>query len=206
MQSLSKNEIRATYRKKRFKLTQKEVEYKSKLITENFINNTLPKLLKIKPNANFGIYIDSYNEVRTKSLIEHFLENKINLSHPKIVAKNSELKFISFDKNSVLGNSEFYEKIQEIKQGPEILPDFLIVPLVACDKELNRIGMGGGFFDRTMAHFTTINHNFLSIGLAYNFQLLDYRINTLETDKNLDCCAFESFNISANTDIIDFRS
>ena len=35
--------------------------------------------------------------------------------------------------------------------GPELVPDFLLVPLLAFDDTGNRLGYGGGFYDRTLA-------------------------------------------------------
>ena len=48
-------------------------------------------------------------------------------------------------------------------------PDIIFVPLVAFDKDFNRIGYGGGFYDRYMAKFNK-RKNFVTIGLAYSFQ------------------------------------
>lgn len=36
-------------------------------------------------------------------------------------------------------------------EGPEMLPDIVISPLVGFDPQLYRLGYGGGFFDRTLA-------------------------------------------------------
>ena len=48
-------------------------------------------------------------------------------------------------------------------------PDFLLVPLVAFDKNRNRIGYGGGFYDRYIKKLKK-KKKFLTIGLAYSFQ------------------------------------
>ena len=50
-----------------------------------------------------------------------------------------------------------------------IYPDILLVPLVAFDKSLNRVGYGGGFYDRYIKKIKK-NKNILTIGLAYSFQ------------------------------------
>ncbi|MDH2925252.1 5-formyltetrahydrofolate cyclo-ligase [Nicoletella semolina] len=47
--------------------------------------------------------------------------------------------------------------------------EMLFVPLVACDKNANRIGMGGGFYDRTLSQ----SPHLVSVGLAHRFQQLD---------------------------------
>ena len=48
-------------------------------------------------------------------------------------------------------------------------PDILLVPLVAYDKNLNRIGYGGGFYDRYFEKLKKIK-KIITIGLAYSYQ------------------------------------
>ena len=48
-------------------------------------------------------------------------------------------------------------------------PNILLVPLVAFDKDLNRIGYGGGFYDRYISKIKK-RKKIISIGLAYSFQ------------------------------------
>ena len=50
-----------------------------------------------------------------------------------------------------------------------IYPDILLVPLVAYDKNFNRIGYGGGFYDRYINRIKKIK-KIITIGLAYSFQ------------------------------------
>ena len=45
---------------------------------------------------------------------------------------------------------------------------FLLVPMVAFDKKLNRVGYGGGFYDRYIGKIK--NKKIFTIGLAYSFQ------------------------------------
>ena len=45
----------------------------------------------------------------------------------------------------------------------------MLVPLVAYDKNLNRIGYGGGFYDRYIKRIKK-RKKILTIGLAYPFQ------------------------------------
>ena len=50
-----------------------------------------------------------------------------------------------------------------------LYPNILLVPLVAFDKHFNRIGYGGGFYDRYIKKMKK-NKNITTIGLAYSFQ------------------------------------
>jgi 5-formyltetrahydrofolate cyclo-ligase len=57
--------------------------------------------------------------------------------------------------------------------------DMVFVPLVAFDKRGNRLGMGGGFYDRTFAFKQRRNHwcGPSLIGLAHDFQCVDQLLN-----------------------------
>ena len=59
--------------------------------------------------------------------------------------------------------------IAEPISAKKIYPDIIFVPLVAYDDDLNRLGYGGGYYDRKIKLLKK-NKNFLAIGLAFNFQ------------------------------------
>ena len=56
------------------------------------------------------------------------------------------------------------------KTSRTMQPDLLLVPLLAYDKFGNRLGYGGGFYDRTIKELLTINKHTTSIGLAFESQ------------------------------------
>lgn len=49
--------------------------------------------------------------------------------------------------------------------GPLVLPDIICVPLLAFDARLNRLGYGGGYYDRTLAMLSCA-----AIGVAFSWQ------------------------------------
>ena len=59
--------------------------------------------------------------------------------------------------------------IPEPISNKKIYPDILLVPLVAFDKNLNRIGYGGGFYDRYIQKIRKIK-KIVTIGFAFSFQ------------------------------------
>ena len=71
-------------------------------------------------------------------------------------------------------------------------PDILIVPLVAYDKNFNRIGYGGGFYDRYIKKIKK-NKKIITIGLAYSFQKVK-KIPINEYDIKLDFIVTEKKN------------
>ena len=51
--------------------------------------------------------------------------------------------------------------------GPEVVPDIVIAPVVGIDPRKYRLGYGGGFFDRTLA---ALSRKPLVIGIGYEMQ------------------------------------
>ena len=51
-----------------------------------------------------------------------------------------------------------------------VIPDLIMVPLVAFDKNLNRIGYGKGYYDRSLKKISKIKKKTIFLGIAYSFQ------------------------------------
>lgn len=56
--------------------------------------------------------------------------------------------------------------------------DLIIVPLLAFDRRANRLGMGGGFYDRSLAQRGHISSRPLLVGVAYDFQLVERLVSS----------------------------
>ena len=59
--------------------------------------------------------------------------------------------------------------IPEPSIGKIKFPDILLIPLLSFDKKLNRVGYGGGFYDRYIQRIKRKKKPLL-VGLAYSFQ------------------------------------
>ena len=65
----------------------------------------------------------------------------------------------------------------------KVYPDILFIPLVAFDNKLNRLGYGGGYYDRYLVKNN--NKKILKIGLALSFQKVK-KVPTNNYDQKLD--------------------
>ena len=74
--------------------------------------------------------------------------------------------------------------IPEPTSNKIMYPSILLVPLLAFDKNFNRIGYGGGFYDRYIKKIKK-DKKIITIGLAYSFQRLK-KIPTNKYDIKLD--------------------
>ena len=70
------------------------------------------------------------------------------------------------------------------KSNKKIVPDLIFVPLVGYDNNLNRLGYGGGFYDRYFEKKLKLK-KIVKIGLAFSFQKIK-KLPVNKFDKKLD--------------------
>ena len=191
--SIQKKVLRKHFKEMRLLLSNEEVIKKSKLICENFLQNLFFNINKFQ-NKTFGIYYSSMNEVKTDLLRDYFIANKIIFAFGRINFNTDYIDFIKHEYNQTFISNAKYNKIFEPLNGEVIIPDFIITPLLAFDIKLNRLGMGKGYYDRTIANIRNHNSKIKTIGLAYDFQesksILphekhDSRLDIIATEKNI---------------------
>ena len=164
-------------RKKILKVRKK----KSKNLEVNF-SNILKILSKSKTSGKIiGGYYPYNHEVNTLKILEKFEKLNYQISLPKI-RKNSQMDFFKWSLKDLLSINKY--GIPEPNTDKIVYPNILLVPLVAFDKHLNRIGYGGGFYDRYLKRVKKIK-NIMTIGLAYSFQKVQ-KIPVNKYDINLD--------------------
>ncbi len=81
--------------------------------------------------------------------------------------------------------------IPEPNKTFKIYPDILLVPLVAFDSRLYRLGYGGGYYDRYIEKLSK-KKKILTIGLGYSFQKVN-KIPNNKYDKKLDIIITEKY-------------
>ena len=112
-----------------------------------------------------GYYPYNY-EVNPLEIFKRLEKFGYYLTLPKI-SKNYHMDFFQWSTNDPLKINKYGipEPVSEVVKFPNIL----LVPLVAFDKDRNRIGYGGGFYDRYIKKLK-MKKKILTIGLAYSFQ------------------------------------
>ncbi len=135
---------------------------------------------KIKGKIIGGYYPYNY-EVDAIKILEKFETLNYKVSLPKI-KKNSQMDFFYWSRKDSLIINKY--GIPEPSSNKVVYPNILLVPLVAFDKNFNRIGYGGGFYDRYINKIKMIK-KIVTIGLAYSFQKVK-EIPVNEHDIKLD--------------------
>ena len=101
---------------------------------------------------------------------------------PFIKKTNYHLLFKSWKKGKKLFKDRF--NILTPTSGRFIRPTIMIVPLLAFDKNKNRLGYGGGFYDRTIDYVEKFN-SLETIGVAFDEQEIDL-VPSMKFDKKLN--------------------
>ena len=144
------------------------------------IYNLLKKITVLKKKI-VGGYYPVNNEIDDLEILKKFEKIKIKISLP-IIKKNFKINFIQCSLNGPFVVNKY--GIPEPSDGKVVYPDILLVPLVAFDRKLNRLGYGAGFYDR-LIQFLKKKKNIITIGLAFDFQEV-YLIPVSKYDQKLD--------------------
>jgi 5-formyltetrahydrofolate cyclo-ligase len=120
------------------------------------------------------LYAAKDNEVATDLLLEDALGSQRLVLLPKIVPATRELLIVRLRNNAELIPGIFgilEPGGTEVVAAADLGPALFCVPGLAFSRTGQRLGRGGGYFDRTLA---AIGPQTITAGLAYSFQLLDW--------------------------------
>jgi 5-formyltetrahydrofolate cyclo-ligase len=158
--------LKSKLRKKILKLREKN---NKKNIQIDF--NKIIKILKKEKITKkiIGGYYPINFEVDDLKLLEKFRKKNFNISLP-VVKKNFQMDFYQWSFSDPLKTNKY--GIPEPETKNIVYPDVLLVPLVAFDENLNRLGYGGGYYDRLIEKVSK-KKKILKIGLALSIQKID---------------------------------
>ena len=101
------------------------------------------------------------------------------------------MNFYKWKKNDLLFLNKY--GIPEPLKSNKIIPNMVLLPLLAFDKDKNRIGYGGGFYDRYLNKFLKKHKKILTVGVAFSFQKYknlpvnnkDFKLDNIITEKGI---------------------
>ena len=155
------------------KLRKKILKIREKNNTKN-IQIDFNKIIKILKKEKMtkkiiGGYYPVNFEVDDLGLLKKFKKNRFNISLP-VIKKNFQMNFYRWSFSELLKVNKY--GIPEPETKNIVYPDILLIPLVAFDKNLNRLGYGGGYYDRLIKKLSK-KKNIIKIGLALSVQKID---------------------------------
>ena len=92
-------------------------------------------------------------------------EDGYQVSLPVVGAGDAPLAFRRWEPDAAMREGAY--GIQEPVGEPAPAPDIVLVPTLGYTREGDRVGYGGGYYDRTLAALKASGHPFVSIGIAW---------------------------------------
>lgn len=192
---MNKSQIRREIRQRRNALTKQQQRFAAESLSQQLAN--LPEFKRAKRVA---LYLGNDGEIDplpTLALAEAAGKTcYLPVLHP---LKHNRIHFVRYRTGERLTTSYFGYPEPLLKHHQITQPwaiDLILMPLVAFDESGNRLGMGGGFYDRTLAFTTRTPSRPRLIGLAHQCQQIDQidvepwdiPLDAIVTDKSVIRC------------------
>ena len=148
---------------------------------------SLIKKQKKNPKSIGGYFPVNY-EIDDLEILKKLEKKKYKICLP-VVKKNFDMDFYNFSFDDPLIVNKY--GIPEPQKKNIIYPDIILIPMVGFDKSLNRLGYGGGYYDRVIEKYMK-KKKFLKIGLAFSAQkITDLPVS--KYDKKMDYIITEKY-------------
>lgn len=173
---MDKKAAREFVRKRKKQMTVEEIKVKSKKILERLLKE--PCFLQAE---TLYCYVSYNQEVMTKPLISRALAMGKKVAVPKVIGEEMEFIYL----NSLDELARGYQGIEEPTGATVAKEDnvLMILPGLAFDKRGNRVGYGGGFYDRYLNR--NQNNNYLKVAVGFDFQVMEH-LEMEECDEPVD--------------------
>lgn len=188
-----KNQVRAEVLTRRDGSSESERASASSKITERLLAH--PALLTARTVAS---YVSFRTEFDTTAFNRALLTSGKRLLLPRMVRNPNDLRFHEVSDFSAMLPGKWGILEPDAARCVEVetnLIDWILVPGVAFDRRGNRLGYGGGFYDRVLARLTS---SAARIAAAFSFQVID-RVPIDATDQTVDCVVTEIEIISIHS-------
>lgn len=182
---LQKQDLRNTMRKRHMELNA-SIPQAAKKVRDLFLRHiTLPK------ESLIALTVAQNGELDPLPLGLALLEQQHRLCLPIVTGKNKPLLFRAWKPGDSLKTGK-YNILEPLPSADIIEPDVLLIPLLAFDRQGNRLGQGGGYYDRTLASLRG-KTKILAIGLGFAAQQVpivpchrnDQRLNIIVTENEI---------------------
>ena len=190
-------ELRHTLRVDALRLRRERASGPSSIIQSLAIQKSVIGLEQWKRCHFPLLYVATNDEISTKLLMEAAFSEGKRVLVPKCVSSTTFVAVeISHYTDLVEGTYGILEPKESLLTGfieTKLVPDCVITPGVLFDRQGNRIGMGGGFYDRYFQWLQNeTSRAYISIGLCSSGQLAKETIVTEPWDIAVDIVVTEN--------------
>ncbi len=188
---MGKKELRKKNLAVRNSLAADELTFKSEEIKKKLFARQ-----DFRHKYNIMFFLTFGTEVRTEAMVREALSQGKKIIVPKTDKENNALILSwlhDYDKDLAPGIWGIPEPhVASLRPVKPAEIDLVVVPGVAFDRNGNRLGYGGGYYDR---FFTKLKKDVPLIALAFDCQIVEH-IPTGRFDKKIDCLITEDEEIN----------
>ena len=183
-----KEQVRQAAFKRRKALLADDRQLWSRMMTENFLQH-----IELPPAGSvISAYAPVNNEIDVVPLLTELIKKGYRCTVPYVVESEYRLAFLEWTPQTVMQRGIYDIPQPDPNEAEELVPNMLIVPMLAFDEQCHRMGYGSGQFDRTFASLQKI-HPFRAIGVAFEAQKFDavpvdhhdYTLDMVVTENNI---------------------
>ncbi|MGQ0456230.1 MAG: 5-formyltetrahydrofolate cyclo-ligase [Hyphomicrobium sp.] len=127
--------------------------------------------LTVRPGAVVSGFAAIRDEISPAELMTWLHAEGFRLALPVMVGKRMPLTMRAWTPGDPLASAP-WGIAEPLDDKPDVDPDVVLVPLLAFDVAGNRLGYGGGFYDRTLARLRR-EKPIVAVGVAYDEQKVD---------------------------------
>lgn len=174
---MDKTELKNYIIQKRKSISDEEVLKNSMIISEK-----LSGLEEYKMSEIILCYAGYSHEVMTDGIIKDGLSRGKKVALPKVRGKQMDFYYINSLSDLEPGYMSIPEPVtNELVSPDEVSESLMVIPGTSFDRNFNRNGYGGGYYDR----YIEKNPPKCIVGIAFEFQIFD-NIPNEEHDKKAD--------------------
>ncbi|ARP92180.1 5-formyltetrahydrofolate cyclo-ligase [Bordetella genomosp. 9] len=111
------------------------------------------------------------DEPDLRDLLNQWVETGITVALPVVRGADQPLEFRAWSPDAPMREGAY--GIPEPLDGAAVTPELVLVPTLGFTANADRVGYGGGYYDRTLAALKAAGHAFTAIGIAWSCGRLD---------------------------------
>lgn len=182
---MNKEDARTLVKEQKRKMNRVDITSYSSVVSEELFKQPFYRDASV-----IYAYLSYNQEIDTAFIIDRAWADGKIVAVPKVLS-DGVMEFYEIDSYDSIGLG--YQGIPE-PSGNTPLADYedvlILMPGLAFDRSGNRIGYGGGFYDRYLERYEAKGTNFIKVALAYDFQIFD-KLDVEEFDKKVDIILYK---------------
>ena len=174
--------------RKNFRTARSALAHSARAAAEAQINTTLWQMIAAEKPTTICAYLGRGGEVELGSICDPQLHRSTRLALPRVAGKEMHFHLYQVGDELLANQWDILEPESTALKVPASNIDLMLLPLVAFDAQGNRLGMGGGYYDRYLAELAKPPR---LVGVAFALQQTEHLLPSEAWDIPLDAVVTE---------------